>query len=109
MEIEAFKKENNNAYTAGLFRTPKMSLCDFLEQKPQYAAAFSDFGNLPKKCPIRAVSECNSIWICVPNPYVSKYGPICKYLLSVSSDEIGEVCSMHGKEQKCNQNSDKKT
>jgi hypothetical protein len=69
--VEALRKENNNAYTAGLFRTPKMSLCYFLEQKPQYAATFSNFGNFPKKCPIHAVSVCNLIWFCNSNTYAS--------------------------------------
>jgi hypothetical protein len=64
VEVEALRKENNNAYTAGLFRTQKMSLCDFLEQKPQYAGTFSNFGNIPKKCPIRAVSVCRPTWFC---------------------------------------------
>ncbi|XP_023708578.1 uncharacterized protein LOC111865082 [Cryptotermes secundus] len=54
VEFEALRKENNNAYTSGPFKTPKMSLCNFLEQKPQFAGTITKFGNAPKACPIRA-------------------------------------------------------
>jgi hypothetical protein len=77
--VEALRKENNNVYTAAPFRTPKMSLCTFLEQKPQYAGTFSNFGNFPKKCPIHPVSECNPTWLCIPNPYVSYIDINLKY------------------------------
>jgi hypothetical protein len=56
-----------------------MSLCNFLEQKPQYASTLSNFGNIPKSCPIHAVSECNPTWICIPNPYVSYQNINLKY------------------------------
>jgi hypothetical protein len=75
-----------------------MSLCNFLEQKPQYAGTISNFGNFPKSCPILAVSECNPTLICIPDRYVSyeninlKYKGFNLYSVATNTGLFASTC-----------------